>query len=203
MAQKRVKASNCSFNSAGPSQARKEAEQYYRKLRTAERAARRNQSWSWLHWESVLHEAAERIVDELNPQTLKDIREYDGKPDAHDDHRLAYTMIGYLIDLADDGDADLSFRLYRFPEEIGFAEVLAAPVESPADLIEWLKVKHREKFDGAPCSRCGEPLPYDERREIEYLLGRRAFHASCCNKQKEEEGWPCVPGVHAARICFK
>jgi hypothetical protein len=137
--------------------------------------------WVRSSYESILGNAADMIVKELDPKTMQDVRDYEWAAgmNAYDDRRLGERMVGYLLEKGHDDEADPNLSLFDYLEEIGAYEALEAPIETPAELVEWLIAKHREKFDGAPCAACGKPLPYDDRYSVSDHNGRRHFHPKC------------------------
>jgi hypothetical protein len=142
--------------------------------------------WVLEHYQTILEDVRGKIARLTDPKTMTNIREYRGDPHPRDDWELADWLVGRLIEQVHDAERDPGFEWYAYPAQIGFDEVLEAPVESAAEFLEWMLKRHREKFDGMPCDGCGEPLPYDERHRIAGPDRVGYFHEFCYAKVLRE-----------------
>jgi hypothetical protein len=150
--------------------------------------------------EEPLNLARQGLARAIDPSTMSEIRDYRGKTNAWEDHRLATNLIDRLVE-----NNDLHIDPFDYCWEIGLEKVLNAPAESPAELIAWLEDTHRRTFDNRPCDLCGKPIAYDDlvsewlpipdvRNALSDSLwsdGKRYFHRDCRDAASRRL---CTPG---------
>ena len=101
--------------------------------------------------ENLLDQACYALARAIRPTSVSDIRAFDGERNARNDARLAGCLIEFLLDelykMDEDDSVDLAWTDYQRKNDA--RQVLQAPVETTAELVEWLRVRFESARAGA------------------------------------------------------
>jgi hypothetical protein len=82
-------------------------------------------------------EAAMEISEELDPESMAEVRSYK----TFGDHRIVRDLVARVVEKSSESEADTAGVFYGLIDEIPTAALLQAPAETPSEMANWLIVE--------------------------------------------------------------